>query len=52
MIGISSYQEYSLDIDVASKLAQKYSPFMVLIDHMPRLTIDNIFSGLCDVIDE
>jgi hypothetical protein len=30
----------------------KYSPFMVLIGHMPRLTIDNNFNSLCDVFDE
>jgi hypothetical protein len=30
----------------------KYFPFMVLIGHMPRLTIDNNFNGLCDVFDE
>jgi len=30
----------------------KYSPFMVLIGRMPRLTIDNSFSGLHDVFDE
>jgi hypothetical protein len=30
----------------------KYSPFMVLTSRMPRLTIDNNFSGLCDVFDE
>ncbi len=30
----------------------KYSPFMVLIECTPRLTIDNNFNGLCDVFDE
>ncbi len=30
----------------------KYSPFMVLIGCMPRLTIDNNISGLCDAFDE
>jgi len=30
----------------------KYSPFMVLIGCMPRLTIDNSLSGLHDVFNE
>jgi hypothetical protein len=30
----------------------KFSPFMVLTGHMPRLTIDNNLKGLCDVFDE
>jgi hypothetical protein len=30
----------------------KYFPFMVLTGRMPILTIDNNFSGLCDVFDE
>jgi hypothetical protein len=30
----------------------KYSLFMVLTGRTPRLTIDNSFSGLCDVFDE
>jgi len=30
----------------------KHSPFMVLIGCMPRLTIDNSLSGLCNVFDE
>jgi hypothetical protein len=30
----------------------KYSPFLVLTSRMPRLTIDNSLSGLCDVVDE
>jgi hypothetical protein len=30
----------------------KYSPFMVLIGCMPRLTIDNSLIGSCDVFDE
>jgi len=30
----------------------KYSPFMVLISHTPRLTINNNLRGLCDVFDE
>jgi hypothetical protein len=30
----------------------KYSLFMVLTGRMPRLTINNSLSGLCDVFDE
>jgi hypothetical protein len=30
----------------------KYSPFMVLISHTPKLTIDNSLRGLCDVFNE
>jgi len=30
----------------------KYSLFMVFIGCKPRLTIDNNFSGLCNVFDE
>jgi hypothetical protein len=30
----------------------KYSLFMVLTSHTPKLTIDNSLNGLCDVFDE
>jgi hypothetical protein len=30
----------------------RYSPYMVLIRHNPRLIVDNNLNGLCDVVDE
>jgi hypothetical protein len=30
----------------------KYSPFVVLIKRIPRLTIDNNLNNLCDMFDE